>query len=178
MRTHDPVRDREVDDLLRTVMSGLQTWMHQTGAQARRHDEVEPLRSFPTAHLGHLRQTLNDLEVPGGPEPLRSDESDVEFLHADTRAWGGPYYRELEEYVAGLDGDSFDLADAFAAVPQDARRPVDLLGLLEIAHRNGMQEGEDVSVVETVRPDGTVRRFAFGAVTANTAADTDRGAEQ
>lgn len=178
VRTHDPVRDREVDDLLRTVMSGLQTWMHQTGAQARRHDEVEPLRSFPTAHLGHLRQTLNDLEVPGGPEPLRSDESDVEFLHADTRAWGGPYYRELEEYVAGLDGDSFDLADAFAAVPQDARRPVDLLGLLEIAHRNGMQDGEDVSVVETVRPDGTVRCFAFGAVTANTAADTDRGAEQ
>ena len=48
------------------------------------------------------------------------------------------------------------------------RRPVDLLGMLEIAHHNGMTEHETVSVVETLRPDGTVRRFAFGAVTAKT----------
>jgi hypothetical protein len=45
---------------------------------------------------------------------------------------------------------------------------VDLLGLLEIAHRNGMVDRDEVSVVEAVRPDGTRRRFAFGAVTART----------
>ena len=52
--------------------------------------------------------------------------------------------------------------------PAANRRPVDLLGLLEIAHRNGMTEGDDVTIVEALRPDGTRRRFAFGSVTART----------
>ena len=42
------------------------------------------------------------------------------------------------------------------------------LSVLEIAHRNGMTEGDGVSVVEALRPDGTTRRFVFGAVTART----------
>ncbi|SJM69137.1 DUF3375 domain-containing protein [Gulosibacter sp. 10] len=164
VRTHDPARDREVDDLLRNVMSGLQTWMQD----ARGNAAVEPLRSLPTANVGHLRQSLSDPRPPSAPAPLRRDE-EAEFLDADTRAWGGPYYRELEEYVAGLGGERFDLASAFEGVAEDARRPVDLLGLLEIAHRNGMAEDEGISVVEARRPDGTVRRFAFGAVSARTA---------
>jgi len=36
-----------------------------------------------------------------------------------------------------------------------------------------MVEGEEVSVVEAVRPDGTARRFAFGAVTARTVKETE-----
>jgi hypothetical protein len=31
-----------------------------------------------------------------------------------------------------------------------------------------MTEGEGISVVEALRPDGSTRRFAFGAVTART----------
>mgnify|MGYP002039842752 FL=1 len=82
-------------------------------------------------------------------------------------------YAELEEYVAGL-GAQFDLAEAFRAVPDAARRPVDLLGLLEIAHRNGLADGEGISTVEALRPDGTTRRFAFGAVIArSTKEDAD-----
>ncbi|KLD27686.1 hypothetical protein TB15x_23825, partial [Xanthomonas perforans] len=48
----------------------------------------------------------------------------------------------------------------------ETRRPVDLVGLLEIVHREGLVETDDVSIVEAVRPDGTTRRFAFGAVIA------------
>lgn len=179
VRTHDPVRDREVDDLLRSVMSGLQTWMQGSTARGQ---VVEPLRSFPTAHLGHLRQTLSDLHVPGAPEPLRQDDdlADVEFLAEDTRAWGGPHYRELEDalddYVGTLGTPRFDLADVFGHVPDDVRRPVDLLGLLEIMHGRGTEDSEDVSVVEALRPDGTTRRFAFGSVTAATDTDhTEKG---
>ena len=97
---------------------------------------------------------------------------DVEFLDADTRAWGGPHYAELEAYVTGL-GDEFDLGRAFEGAPGEARRPVDLLGLLEIAHRNGMREGREVSVVAARRPDGTTRRFAFESVTARTTEEID-----
>ncbi len=163
VRTHDPVRDRQVDELLRGAMSGLHEWMQTS----KFSDRVEPVRSFPVAEVGHLRQTLSDLRPPGAPEPL-TESADVEFIDADTRAWGGPRYRELEEYVGTL-GDEFDLAAAFAGADDDIRRPVDLLGLLEIAHRNGITESERVSVVETIRPDGTSRRFAFGSVTARTA---------
>lgn len=163
VRTHDPVRDRQVDDLLRDVMSGLQAWMQVGG---RSNDQVEPLRSFPVADAGHLRQSVSDIEPPGAPVPL-GDADGVEFVAADARNWGGPHYGRLEEYLAEL-GDSFDLGAAFERAPQETRRPVDLLGLLEIAHRNGMTESDDVSVTRAIRPDGTTRRFAFGAVTART----------
>jgi hypothetical protein len=163
VRTHDPIRDRQVDDLLRGAMSGLHDWMQTS----KFSDRVEPVRSFPVAEVGHLRQTLSDLRPPGAPEPL-TESDDVEFIDADARAWGGPRYRELEEYLSTL-GDEFDLAAAFDGADDETRRPVDLLGLLEIAHRNGMTENDSVSIVETIRPDGTSRRFAFGNVTARTA---------
>lgn len=157
VKTHDPLRDRQIDDLLRDVIAGLHVW-DGSGASAA------PVRSLPLVDLGHLRQTVSSIRPPTVPAPL-SDAVDVEFLDVDSRAWGGPRYAELEEHVAGL-GQEYDLAEAFTAVDADTRRPVDLLGLLEIAHRNGMTESDDVSVVEALRPDGSTRRFAFGAVTA------------
>jgi hypothetical protein len=71
------------------------------------------------------------------------------------------------------DEDSADLAEVFNGAPERIRRPVDLLGLLEIAHRNGMTETDQVAFVEAVRPDGSRRRFAFGGVTVRTKEDTD-----
>lgn len=162
VKTHDPLRDRQVDDLLRDVISGLHAWTRDTSGS----HIVDPVRSLPRLDLGHLRQSISDIRPPGTPAPL-TDADDVEFVDADTRAWGGPRYAEIEAYLAGL-GEEFDLADAFAGVDDDTRRPVDLLGMLEIAHRNGLAEGEGVSIVEALRPDGTTRRFAFGAVTART----------
>ena len=160
VRTHDPARDREVDELLRNVMSGLHAWMRVSGPA----DKVEPLRRFPTADVGNLRQSLSDPQPPGTPAPLRLAVNEAQFDDGDARAWGGPDYPALEEYVAGL-GEGYDLAEAFEGAAALTRRPVDLLGLLEITHRHGMSEGERISVVETVRPDGTKRRFAFGSVT-------------
>ncbi|MDW4572211.1 DUF3375 domain-containing protein [Microbacterium sp. M3] len=168
VRTHDPIRDRQVDDLLRDVMSGLQAWTQG----AARDAPVEPVRDLPAADIGHLRQSVSDIRPPGAPAPLTDADDEAEFMDADTRAWGGPRYAELEAYVLGL-GERFDLGAAFEGAGDDTRRPVDLLGLLEIAHRNGMSEGDDVSVVEALRPDGTTRRFAFGSVTARTAKESD-----
>lgn len=165
VKTHDPLRDRQIDDLLRDVIAGLHGWSGSATV-------VEPVRSMPLIDLGHLRQTTSDIRPPRAPAPL-ADADDVDFLDHDTREWGGPRYADLEAYVAGLDAE-FDLADAFRSVPDAARRPVDLLGLLEIAHRNGITEGEGISTVDALRPDGTTRRFAFGAVTArSTKEDAD-----
>lgn len=164
VRTHDPVRDRQIDDLLRDVMAGLQSWMQTS----RPGDRIDPLRSFPVADVGHLRQSLSDIRPPLAPDPLHEvDDDEVDFPTVDDRSWGGPRYSQLERHLAGL-GESVDLGEAFLDASPDLRRPVDLLGLLEIAHRNGMTEGDTVSIVEAIRPDGTTRRFAFGAVTART----------
>jgi hypothetical protein len=167
VRTHDPVRDRQIDGLLRSVMSGLHEWMQN----AKPGDRIEPLRTFPTAAVGVFRQTVSDLKPPGVPAPLHTP-ADAPIIEADTRAWGGPNYAELESYVAGL-GDKFDLAEAFAGAAAETRRPVDLLGLLEIAHRHDMSESGEVSVTEAVRPDGSSRRFAFGSVTVTTNKESD-----
>ncbi|QDZ13591.1 DUF3375 domain-containing protein [Humibacter ginsenosidimutans] len=168
VRTHDPVRDRQVDELLRDVMAGLQSWTQSSSPDA----PVDPVRSLPAATVGHLRQSVSDIRPPGAPAPLTVPDADAELLDADTRAWGGPRYAELEAYVSQL-GDEFDLATAFEGADDDTRRPVDLLGLLEIAHRNGMSESDTVSTVETLRPDGTTRRFAFGAVTVRGTKEND-----
>ena len=146
VKTHDPIRDRQVDDLLRSVMAGLHRW-----SQAKAPGRVEPVRTLPLADIGHLRRSLSDIRPAGAPEPLSTGQADVEFVDADTRAWGGPHYAELERYVETL-GESFDLAEAFTGAEEYTRRPVDLVGLLEIAHRRGLAEGDEVSVVEAVRP--------------------------
>ncbi len=94
VKTHDPLRDRQIDDLLRDVIAALHVW-DGTGASAA------PVRSLPLIDLGHLRQTVSSIRPPAVPAPL-ADAEDVEFPDIDTRAWGGPRYAELEEYVSNL----------------------------------------------------------------------------
>lgn len=164
VRNHDPMRDRQVDELLREVMTGLHRWV----PTSRRSEAVEPLRRLPVADVGHLRQRTGDVRPAEPPEPLREwDDADDE-PGMDTRAWGGPRYAELNAHLAAFagDADSVDVAEAFHAAAEEIRRPVDLLGLLEIAHETGMTETTEVAVFETVRPDQTRRRFALGSVLA------------
>ncbi|WP_103561363.1 DUF3375 domain-containing protein [Actinomadura rubteroloni] len=166
VRDHDPLRDRQVDELLRDVMSGLHTWV----PGSRRGAHVAPLRRLPVADIGQLRQSLSDLRPPRPPTPLQEwDEEDMPG--ADTRAWGGPQYAALRAHLGEFandagDADGVDVAAAFRAAAERLRRPVDLLGLLEIAHGLGMTDTSEVAVVDTVRPDRTRRRFAFGGVLA------------
>ncbi|WP_238324121.1 DUF3375 domain-containing protein [Salinispora pacifica] len=166
VRNHDPMRDRQVDELLRDVMSGLHKWV----PGSRRGEVVEPLRRLPVAEVGHLRQRMSDPRPPEPPAPLRDwAEEEVEDLPAaDTRAWGGPRYAELRAHLAAFAAGaaSVDVAAAFRAAAEDLQRPVDLLGLLEIAHDAGMTDTSEMAVVDTVRPDQTRRRFALGGVVA------------
>ena len=171
VRHHDPLRDRQVDDLLRDVMTGLQTWL----PDSRRGQAVAPLRRLPVADVEHLRQTPGDLRPPHAPDALPQWDDDPDMTDGDARAWGGPHYAELDAHLRRLGEDSpaVDLAVAFGSAPEQLRRPVDLLGLLEIAHQRGMTESDEVVVVEAVRPDGTRRRFAFGATTTRTRDGSD-----
>jgi len=176
VRHHDPLRDREVDDLLRDVMAGLQRWVPGT----RRARSVDPVRRLPVADVDPLRLTPCDLAPPQPPEPLtdRPDDTDPDAARDAARAWGGPHYDQIAQHLAAFtDSVGFvdsagetDVAQVFAAAPPQIRRPVDLLGLLEVAHQHRtVTEIDAVAFADTVRPDGTRRRFAFAAVTASAA---------
>lgn len=170
VRNHDPLRDRQVDVLLRDVMTGLQDWM----PGSRRFQAVDPLRRLPVADVDHLRQTAGDLRPPEPPDALVVwDDDEQDPSPADARAWGGPHYAELTAHLRALGPDEVAVAAAFDAAPDELRRPVDLLGLLEIAHLHGMTETDELAFVDALRPDGTRRRLAFGGVTTRTKDDTD-----
>ncbi|MEU4387547.1 DUF3375 domain-containing protein [Promicromonospora sp. NPDC023805] len=181
VRNHDPLRDRQVDELLREVMISFQAWMPTT----RRGQEVDPLRRLPVADVAHLRQSTSDLSPPQPPVPLQAPDDGADTdLEDGAREWGGPHYAELREHLASFagaltgDGGRADLAAVFSAAPESIRRPVDLLGLLELADHQDMTETDQVAVVEAIRPDGTRRRFAFGGVTVRTALDTEQDTKQ
>ncbi|MFF1528881.1 DUF3375 domain-containing protein [Cellulomonas sp. NPDC058312] len=177
VRNHDPLRDRQVDELLRDVMTGLQAWV----PGARRGQAVDPLRRLPVAEVEHLRQSAGDLRRAQPPSPLAEWDDDGGDAAADEAlAWGGPHYAELGQHLRGFarDAAQVDVAAAFNAAPAVLRRPVDLLGLLEIAHQRGMVETDEVAYVDAVRPDGTRRRFAFGAVTTRSTDDEDEGRDR
>jgi len=164
VRNHDPLRDRQVDDLLRDVMTGLQTWM----PDARRGQAVDPVRRLPVAEVEHLRQTSGDLRPPQPPEALETWSDDgADVSHDEARAWGGPQYALLAARLVAAAGahGAVDVAGTFNSAPEPLRRPVDLLGLLELAHGHGMTETDELAFVDAVRPDGTRRRFALGGVT-------------
>jgi hypothetical protein len=176
VRHHDPLRDRQVDDLLRDVVAALAAWVPGT----RRGQGVDALRRLPRAELGRLRRTLHDLRPDEPPAPLAGAtgwDDDLEVSLEDARAWGGPQYADLEAHLrrlaaardGGDAGDAVDVAEAFESAPDALRRPVDLVGLLELAARSApaadgaaaADAAGPVSVVTAVRPDGTRRRFAF-----------------
>ncbi|WP_425956616.1 DUF3375 domain-containing protein [Xylanimonas sp. McL0601] len=161
VRHHDPLRDRQVDDLLRDVIAALGAWMPTT----RRAQPVDPLRRLPRAGVGRLRSTLADLSPADGPQPLTvwDDEGEAASLEG-AQAWGGPRYAELAAMLAAPGRDD-DLAAVFSAADVHVRRPVDLVGLLELGAREGLVDRDEVVVVEAVRPDGSRRRLAFEGVT-------------
>lgn len=171
VRHHDPLRDRQVDDLLRDVMTGLQAWL----PTSRRWHAVAPVRRLPVAEVEHLRRTAADLRPPEPPDALATWDDDPDVSDADARAWGGPHYADLDAHLRdfGAGSPHVDLAAAFSAAPAQLRRPVDLLGLLELAHQRGMTETDELAFVDAVRPDGTRRRFAFGATSTTTKDESD-----
>ncbi len=153
-------------------MTGLQGWM----PGGRRGQGVDPLRRLPVAEVEHLRQTAGDPRPPQPPAALQ-DWADDGFGVSDdeARAWGGPQYALLDAQLAAAADEqgAVEVTAAFNAAPDALRRPVDLLGMLELAHSHGMAETDELAFVDAVRPDGTRRRFALGGVTTRTKDDTD-----
>ncbi|WP_456286588.1 DUF3375 domain-containing protein [Microbacterium sp. JZ70] len=162
LAAYDSLQEREVTRTLRRVEQELAVWMET----ARARDTV-PLPWMPSRlDIEHLRTRFYDPSREK-PAPALEDVSDLAPAPPsldDVRRQGGPL---LDEVRRGLDAAAADgattLSEAFNALPDDLRRPVEVFGLAYLAARDGLPGGiaDDGGVVRTVRPDGTERALAL-----------------
>jgi len=162
----DPMRDRQVDDLLRMIISGLGEWI----PGSRRGQEVPAARRLARADIGRPRGELAELGRSSGPAPVAHQPVAHEpSSFAEAKAWGGPNYEALEHLVITeirqSSAEHLAVSDIFANLPTEARRPVDLVGLLELAATLGLHDDGAVAEVIATRPDGSTTRLAFESAT-------------
>lgn len=157
--SHDALRDRDLDDALREAKKEMAGWMRVSGPRAR-----VPLQlGLAGLQIGNTRDRFFDPAEHAPPPPLVDPAADaapapsLEVL----RQRGGPSVAALRAAVrAALDGDGVSAAQVFNALPEELRRPVEVLGLMQLAAALGALDGtgeEGSEVVDTVRVDGTRR---------------------
>lgn len=159
---HDVVRDRELDAVLRSVNRGLATWMEQGSARDRL-----PLGLLPaTAEVGTLRERFYDPDAESVPPPIEEPDDDVfEDLDVEMlRRHGGPLLAELRDALRSAAGVSS--VDAFHALPDEQRRPVELFALAHLlTGRDDFETAAHLAAHRTVRPDGSAVTFHMPVAT-------------
>jgi hypothetical protein len=174
---HDIIRDRELDATLRSISQQLEAWMRTAGPRS-----AVPVTMIPEPlEIAHLRERFHDPATTAPPPPL-DDVSDLAPEPPniiDIRTQGGPSFRDLRDalLMAVESGDADTIGELFGMLPASLRRPVEILGLLHLAASAGIpgadpptRHGGDGSLhgrphgseeaFDTVRPDGSTRRFA------------------
>lgn len=162
---NDVLQERELDRVLRGINRELARWMESAGPRAVVPVELLP----PTMRVAHFRERLWDPSTAAPPPPLENIEDDapepptIEAL----RMQGGPSLDDLRSaLVAALDSENSEtIGDLFQTLPDDLRRPVEILGLLHLTSGvDGLDAVTDTEVLEAIRPDGARRHFVIPAV--------------
>lgn len=160
--SHDVERDHELASTLRRLEGELATWMETAGPRSK-----APLPMLPgKPDIEHLRTKMHDPADDEPPMPLAEVEvpdSVGGLSMAELRARGGPSHAALRDELAAkfeAAGGVGSLAELFHALPTDLRRPVELLGVLPLARRSGLEPTGATEVYEAVRADGSRRRLS------------------
>ena len=161
LRAHDVDRDHELATTLRSLEEQVATWMKSAGPRAK-----APLDMLPgKPEVANLRTKMYDPANDQPPPPLTAAEPPPRepLTLAELRARGGPSHAALRETLgARLDDPTpRPVSELFHDLPDDLRRPVELVALLPLVRRAGLEPTGDTEIFETVRPDGTRRRFAL-----------------
>src|SRR5690606_9594214 len=101
------------------------------------------------------------------PAPKLDDVSDQRpesLVLEDVRRQGGPLLGEVRESITSRLENGDSLAEAFNALPDALRRPVELFGLAYLASHGEIATDEG-GVVHAVRPDGSTRAFTLPKMT-------------
>lgn len=161
IENYDHIRNRELDEVLRGVDAELRTWM-QT---ARPRDHIDVALLPAPLELEALKLATYDPDSERPPEALEdvSDQIDGPMSLDEIRRQGGPTLDELRAQIdraIATRGGWSSAADLFNQMPAELRRPVEALGLMHLLAARGAEIDLDRrAAIETVRPDGTTRRF-------------------
>lgn len=170
--THDVARDRELDAALRHIDAALGVWMRTAGPR-----RTVPLEMLPRdVDVTHLRERFFTPDEDASPPPLAdvSDHRPGDVLLADLLAQGGPQLDALRRALASLaePGAVSTLGELFATLDPALRRPVEIFGLLQLAHNStSLAPAAGVESYPTVRPDGSTRQLTAPKVFAVGVAD-------
>lgn len=157
---HDVLKERELDEMLRAINRELAQWMEGAGPRAIVPVELMP----PTVDFGHMRERLYDPSSAIPPPPLEDVSADApEPLSLDEiLKQGGPSLAKLRrELVEAFSrGDVESVGEMFNAMPDELRRPVEILGLLHVlAGVDVLDNTDGAETFDAVRPDGSRRSF-------------------
>ena len=157
--SHDVERDHELAATLRALEGEVHTWLQSARPRAK-----APIQLLPgKPEVQHLRTKMYDPANDKPPPPLTQPEAPANvggLSLAELRARGGPSHAGLRDELLdqfAAQGGVESLAALFHSLPNDLRRPVELLGLLPLARRNGLEPTGETETYETVRPDGSRR---------------------
>lgn len=162
IENYDQIKNRELDQALRGIDRELRTWMET--ARSRSAVTVELMPS--ALDVEHLRMKTFDTDSERAPEPLEDVSADAPapLSLIELRQQGGPSLAHLREQldVALTSGDVASAAALFNELPDDLRRPVEILGLIHLlTDMDVTVSSEDRDRVEAIRPDGTRRMFTM-----------------
>jgi hypothetical protein len=164
--SRDAIRERELSAVLKALDEELPRWASVAPVRATCPVELIP-ESVPA--LPHVRERFYDPADHLPPEPLaeRTDDGAEPLSLDELRRQGGPVLGRLQAALVGADHDGERTAGAiFKLMDIDAKRPVEVLGLIHLLARAGvLADAEDHEQVETHRPDGTRRTFTIPRVT-------------
>lgn len=179
IENYDHIKNHELDMVLRGIDREMRTWMQS--ARARDHVDVELIPQ--SLDLAMIRLRTFDPESERTPDPLEdvSAEAPTSLSLNEIRKQGGPSLGPLRELIEEklAAGDLESAAVLFNDLPEDLRRPVEILGLLHLF--TGMDAEIDAVLresVSAVRPDGTTRRFLMPMSTLMTAEPRAEGEVQ
>lgn len=193
LRSNDASQERELAQSLQAAQVALREWVSRNpGGRARLATPVGHVvfdlddhgltlsdGQIGVADVAVLREQPQTLVVRTPMTPLAQSggAGAVELPVSAIRALGGPFYEDLARAIrqalavrARVPGD-----ELFNALPNKTRRPVDLLGLLNLATDVG---GVDLTglpmVFHAVRPDGTIQTFEAPPIVFTAAQDGDQ----
>lgn len=158
---HDVVKDRELERLLRETNKELATWMETAGPRSAVAVELMP----GTLDVEHLRErfydpaahrALPELDDVSGDAPPAPSISEL-------RQQGGPLLAEMRDALVAASSrtEPASVGEAFNGLGVQLRRPVEILGLLQLATQTDAVTRIEVrELFDTVRPDGSRRVFA------------------
>ncbi|WP_166805352.1 DUF3375 family protein [Cryobacterium sp. Hb1] len=157
---HDVVKDRELELVLRGVNRELAVWMQTAGPRSTVTTELMP----GTLEVEHLRERFYDPVAHLGPPALAdvSDAAPAAPSLGDLRLQGGPLLEDLRDALvaAVAAGEAASVGSAFNSFGASLRRPVEILGLLQLAAQLSTSAGPvSLESFEAIRPDGSVRVF-------------------